>query len=243
MAFFQETRPAREPFLRAPASVIVLIGILAAAHVARILAPVALQDTILNLLALDPIIYSTAALHALGVAAPGLLQRLLPPLGHIFLHANFTHLAFNCLWLLVFGPVVARRYGTVLFYVFFLLCGLAGAAAFVGFEWGQNVGAIGASGAISGLMAAGIRMLRMREPWLLGATMPLLSLRSSQVVSFTAVWLVVNLVTGLIGLGPTGTLQAIAWQDHLGGYLAGLLLAGPFDLYFGPARRLRGRGA
>ena len=243
MAFFQETRPTREPFLRAPASVVVLIGILAAAHVARILAPAALQDTILNLFALDPVIYSPAAMNELGAAAPGLLDRVLPPPGHIFLHANVTHLAFNCLWLLVFGPVVARRYGTLVFYVFFLVCGLAGAAAFVALEWGRNVGAIGASGAISGLMAASIRMLRMREPWLLGATLPLLPLRSSQVVSFTAVWLVVNLVTGLIGLGPTGTLQAIAWQDHLGGYLAGLLLAGPFDIYFGPMRRLRGRAA
>ena len=243
MAFFQETRPAREPFLRVPASVVVLIGILAAAHVARVLAPTAVQDAILNTFALDPVVYSTQALHALGVARPDLLDLLLPPLGHVFLHANFTHLAFNCLWLLVFGPVVARRYGTLVFYAFFLVCGLAGAAAFVGLEWGRNVGAIGASGAISGLMAASIRMLRMREPWLLGATLPLLPLRSSQVVMFSVVWFTVNLVTGIIGIGPTGTIEAIAWQDHLGGYLAGLLLAGPFDFYFGPARRLRSRAA
>ncbi len=43
---------------------------------------------------------------------------------------------------------------------------------------------------------------------------------------FSAVWLAVNLITGIVGLGPTGILQPIAWQDHLGGYLAGLLLAG-----------------
>ncbi|MEI9991780.1 MAG: rhomboid family intramembrane serine protease [Rhizomicrobium sp.] len=243
MAFFQETRPTREPFLRVPASVLVLIGVLVLAHVARVLAPAAVSDAVLNLFALDPVIYSASALKALGAQMPSLIELLVPPLGHVFLHANFTHLAFNCVWLLVFGPVVARRYGLVMFYVFFFLCGLAGAAAFVGIEWGQNVGAIGASGAISGLMGASIRMLRVREPWLLGATLPLMPLRSSQVLVFSAVWLVVNLVTGIIGIGPTGTLQAIAWQDHLGGYLAGLLLAGPFDVYFGPLRRLRGRGA
>jgi membrane associated rhomboid family serine protease len=241
MAFFQETRPAREPFLRAPTSVVILIGILAAAHVARLLAPASSQDAILNEFALDPVVYSATALQALGASMPNLIDLVVPPVSHIFLHANFTHLAFNCLWLLVFGPVVARRYGAPMFYVFFILCGLAGAAAFVALDWGENVGAIGASGAISGLMAASIRMLRMREPWLLGATMPLLPLNSRQVLSFSAIWLLVNLVTGIIGIGPTGTLQAIAWQDHLGGYLAGLLLAGPFDVFFGPARR--GRGA
>ena len=243
MAFFQETRPTREPFLRAPASVVILIGLLALAHVARVLAPAALQDSILDYFSLDPVVYSAKALKALGVPAPGLFALLVPPFSHIFLHANFTHLAFNCVWLLVFGPVVAKRFGTVAFYVFFFVCGLAGAAMFVALEWGQVVGAIGASGAISGLMGASIRMLRVREPWLLGATLPLMPLLSNQVLVFSAVWLVVNLVTGLIGLTPMGGLQPIAWQDHLGGYMAGLLLAGPFDELFGPARRLRGRDA
>lgn len=243
MAFFQETRPTREPFLRAPASVVVLIGVLVVAHVARVLAPAAVQDAILNDYALDPVVYSAKALAALGAATPSLFARLVPPFSYTFLHANFTHLAFNCLWLLVFGPVVARRYGAPAFYVFFFLCGLAGAACFVGLDWGQNIGAIGASGAISGLMGASIRMLRVREPWLIGATLPLAPLLSNQVLMFSAVWLAVNLITGIVGLGPTGILQPIAWQDHLGGYLAGLLLAGPFDEFFGPARRLRGRGA
>ena len=53
---------------------------------------------------------------------------------------------------------------------------------------------------------------------------------SRQIVIFTAIWLAINLVAGLtgFGLGP-GELGQIAWQAHVGGYLAGLLLAGPFD--------------
>jgi len=243
MAFFQETRPAREPFLRAPTSVVVLIGLLALAHVARVLAPAAWSDWALDTFALRPVLYSASALKALGAATPSLFDRIAPLFGHMFVHENFTHLAFNCIWLLVFGPVVARRFGTLGFYVFFLICGLAGAACFVAMDWGQLDGAVGASGAISGLMGAGIRMIRVREPWLMGATLPLMPLASSQVVAFSAIWLAVNFVTGIVGIGPTGTLQAIAWQAHLGGYLAGLLLAGPFDEYFGPARRLRSSAA
>ena len=233
MAFFQEERPAREPFLRAPPVVVVLIGVLAAAHALRVLGPARIADAMAEYGVLTPIVYSSSHLQALGIAAVDPLHQVLPPLGHLFLHADLTHLAINSVWLLAFGPVVARRFGAFGFLGFFVLCGLAGAAAFVAIEWGQNVGAIGASGAISGLMAAAIRMLQRWSPWPGRAAYPLAPLLSPQVLGITAVWMALNLVSGLIGLGPGGTFQAIAWQDHLGGFVAGLLLAGPFDRYFG----------
>jgi len=231
MAFFQETRPAREPFLRAPASVLILIGLLVAAHLWRIFGSEPMA--ILERYALDPAVYSNA-LHASGASHPSLWALLIPPFSHMFLHASLTHLGFNCIWLLVFGSVVGRRFGAVGFYLFFIVCGLAGAAAFVLMDWGDSAGAIGASGAISGLMGAGIRMLRLREPWLQGATLPLVPLNSNQVLLYSVLWLIVNFAMGIIGIGPTGEAESIAWQAHVGGYLAGLLLAGPFDLYFGP---------
>ena len=52
---------------------------------------------------------------------------------------------------------------------------------------------------------------------------------SRQVLGFSAVWTVMNIVVGLWGLGMVPAGQAIAWQAHLGGYFAGLLLAGVFD--------------
>jgi membrane associated rhomboid family serine protease len=226
-----EEPPPREPALRAPASVLVLIGLIVVAHAARVLSP--MSDAIVNRYALDPIVYSAATLKAIGAAAPGWFDLVVPPLSHIFLHAGLLHLAVNSVWLLAFGPVVARRFGAVGFYLFFLACGLGGAIGFVALDWGQDVGAIGASGAISGLMAAAIRMMRLRGP-----DEPLEPLLSSQVLIFTAIWLATNLAAGLTGLGATGPGETIAWQDHLGGYIAGLLLAGPFDHLFG-YRRVR----
>lgn len=231
MAFFQESRPAREPFLRAPASVLILIGVLVAAHIWRVFSPEPMA--ILEQYALNPAVYAQA-LKSSGAAHPSLSALLIPPFGHMFLHANVTHLAFNCIWLLVFGAVVGRRFGALGFYIFFFVCGLAGAATFVLMDWGDSTGAIGASGAISGLMGAGIRMLRIREPWLQGATLPLMPLNSSQVMLYSVLWLLMNLAFGMIGIGPMGEAESIAWQAHVGGYLAGLLLSGPFDLYFGP---------
>lgn len=225
---FQEDPPAREPFLRVPASVVGLIGVLALAHVARILSPN--PDAIADAWALYPAAYALPA---------GPVLRLATPFTHMFLHADWTHLIVNSVWLLAFGPVVARRFGGPAFIVFFLLCGLGGAALFVAMDWGLPVGAIGASGAISGLMGAAIRMMDIRQPYLNVATQPLLPLFSRQVLMFSAVWLVVNLLTALLGLGLIGPGQEIAWQDHMGGYLAGLVLAGPFERYVGHAARIR----
>jgi membrane associated rhomboid family serine protease len=54
-------------------------------------------------------------------------------------------------------------------------------------------------------------------------------LSSRQVLGFSAVWVVMNLAVGTLGLGLVPQGQQIAWQAHVGGYFAGLLLAGLFD--------------
>jgi membrane associated rhomboid family serine protease len=154
----------------------------------------------------------------------------------MFLHADFVHLAVNCVWLLAFGPIVARRYRTVLFLLFFAVCGVAGAATYLAFDWGSPAGVIGASGAISGLMAAGIRMY----PWPGSPpARPMAPIFSSPVLLFTGFWLGTNLLFGILGLGAGGEIQQIAWQAHLGGYFVGLALAGRFEALHGrrPAKK------
>ena len=220
MAFLQSA-PPREPFLHAPASVLWLIAALVLAHVARILVPAALSDEILMQYAFVPERYTD------GLAAAGVFSLAAPFVSYMFLHANFTHLTVNCIWLLAFGPIVARRYGTGLFLLFFTICGVTGAATYLAFNWGSPSGVIGASGAISGLMAAGIRMY----PWS-GLTQgrSMAPIFSSPVLLFSGFWIGANLLAGLTGFGAVGELQQIAWQAHLGGYLTGLFLAGGFDL-------------
>lgn len=219
MSFLKSEEP-REPFLRAPASVLLLIGALALAHIARIMAPTQLSDDILYRYAFIP------ARYAVGGPADGLFALTVPFISHIFLHANFTHLAVNSLWLLAFGPVVARRFGAGLFFLFFALCGIAGAAAYLALNWASPAGVIGASGAISGLMAAGIRLFPWSGTVLSKGPAPIFS---SPVLLFTGVWFVTNLVFGLTGFGSGGEIQQIAWQAHVGGFVAGLLLTGLFD--------------
>lgn len=216
MAFLQ-SQPPREPFLHAPASVLWLIAFIVAAHVARVLSPEPVSDAILLHYGFVPARY---------VQGGSLLPLLIPFVSYNFLHADFVHLGVNCLWLLVFGPVVARRYGGALFLGFFLICGITGAAAYLALNWGSPDGVIGASGAISGLMGAAIRML----PWPGAArTRPLAPIFSRPVLLFSAFWVFTNFLIGITGFGAMGEIHQVAWQAHLGGYVAGLLLAGVFD--------------
>jgi membrane associated rhomboid family serine protease len=55
------------------------------------------------------------------------------------------------------------------------------------------------------------------------------ALFSRRILLWSAIWLAVNFVAGILGLGAGPGVQLIAWQAHIGGYLAGLLLVGPFD--------------
>ncbi len=223
MAFLQ-SGPAREPFLKAPASVLCLIVALVAAHVGRMLVPAALSDRIVIDYGFVPLRY------AAGAVDPGtLVQRAVPFVSYMFLHADATHLAVNCLWLLAFGPVVARRFGATLFLLFFLLCGVASALTYLAFNWQSAAAVIGASGAISGLMAAGIRMLRMPGVFAAKGTAGLAPILSRQVLVFSALWIGVNLLFGLTGLSMGGEVRQIAWEAHLGGYVVGLVFAGMFD--------------
>ena len=143
------------------------------------------------------------------------------------LHADLTHLAINSLWLLAFGPVVARRFGGALFLVFFVLCGVAGAATYLAFNWGSPDPVVGASGAISGLMAAAIRLLPTVNPQP-GKLLPILS---RPTLLFALTWMGMNVIAGVTGMGVGGQTALIAWQAHMGGFIAGMLLAGLFDRF------------
>jgi membrane associated rhomboid family serine protease len=160
-----------------------------------------------------------------------LWDRVIPFVSYIGLHSDFTHLGINLLWLLAFGPVVARRFGTARFLVFFLICGVAGALAHLAANWGSEMPVIGASAAISGLMAAGVRLMPVRGPY---GQMPandqaVVSFWNPRLLAFSAVWLVINAVVGITGMGADGQVRVIAWEAHMGGYVAGYLLTGPFS--------------
>jgi membrane associated rhomboid family serine protease len=223
---------ARQPIFRAPMVVLLLIAVLVLAHVARTLVTPELSLAWINQFAFIPARYSPAFLSRHGVDPGTWLEQAVPFVSYMGLHDDYTHVAINSLWLLAFGPIVARRFGATLFLLFFVLCGIAGAVTHLAFNWGSPEPVIGASAAISGLMAAGLRLLPTVRP--AGMPLPgghgLLPILSQTIVIFTLIWVGINIVVGLAGLGFADAGQ-IAWQAHLGGYAAGLFLCGLFDRF------------
>jgi membrane associated rhomboid family serine protease len=138
----------------------------------------------------------------------------------MFLHGNWPHVLINSVWLLAFGPVVARRFGSALFLGFFIICGVMGAAAHLAVYWGSAAPVIGASAGISGLMAAGFRMLPFGPPQ--AEAPPLAPILSSQILVWSLIWTIINVGAGVTGLGGgPGVDNVVAWVAHLGGYFAG----------------------
>jgi membrane associated rhomboid family serine protease len=228
MAFFQDTRPSREPFLNAPPTVLWLIGVMVLAHVVRITIPEQLSHDIIRDYALIPARYA-GAFGESGFGPAALLAQIVPFVSYTFLHADFGHVGINSLWLLAFGPSVARRLGTPRFLGYFFLCGVGAALAHLAANWGSPMPVIGASGAVAGLMAAGIRILYGTRRRVFDPAAGLAPILSRRVMVFTAIWVVVNTVVGVTGLGLGEGVTLIAWVAHLGGYFTGLFTIGLFD--------------
>ena len=223
MAFLQDNRPSRAPLLNAPPIVLWLIGLLLATHALRVFLAGSLPDDILVAYSLTPARYAAALAQAMP--ADGAIGVVVPLITYMFLHADFTHVGINSLWLLVFGPIVARRLGTLRFLLFFLVCGVAAALVHVVVYWGSPMQVVGASGAVSGLMAAGMRLLYGR---MFGGADGLAPIFSKPILGFSTVWIIVNVVSGILRIGVSDDLTLIAWVAHLGGFFAGLILIGPF---------------
>lgn len=229
---FPEEGP--QPFLRLPWPVSAVASILLAVQLAMSFASPATASRIMIEYGFVPARYSPGFLAAHNIDAGSLLERTLPFVTYIFLHANWTHVVVNTLWLLAFGPVVARRFGAWRFFAFFVVCGIAGAVLHLLLNWQALDPVIGASAAISGLMAAAFRLIgRDGGPGI--SPEPPAPLFSRRIVLWSAIWIVLNIVAGLTGIGAGPGLHLIAWQAHLGGFVAGLLLTGPFD----PLNRLK----
>jgi len=232
-------KPPSEPILNVPAVVSVTVGALVLVHAVRTLLLTPDQDfNFLLEFAFIPARYSQASLEALPGGWGAYVWTFVT---HAFIHADVVHLGVNIAWLLPFGSAVARRFGPIRFLALFAVASAAGAFAHLFTHWDEPVALIGASGGISGLMAAAIRFVFVRggplhlwgrrdfEAYQVPAASLLDSLRDARVLAFLAVWFGLNLLFGTGTVEMAGVGQTIAWQAHIGGFAAGLFLFKFFD--------------
>jgi membrane associated rhomboid family serine protease len=158
--------------------------------------------------------------HALGtgdIAVPPELTILTS----MFLHGGILHLAGNMLYLWIFGNNVEDSFGHFRFLLFYLVCGAGAALAMAYIDPTSRIPMIGASGAISGVLAAYVLLYpRARVTVIvpLGIILWPFSITAMWVVGF---WFLLQLISaGMADPAQPGT----AWWAHVGGFAAGLLL-------------------
>jgi len=233
----------REPLFNIPSVIVGLLAVLALVHAVRMYLLTDEQDMELLLtFAFIPSRYDTSVVLG-GVLPGGFGAQLWTFVTYAFIHADWTHYGVNAVWLLPFGSAVARRFGAPRFLLFFAATAAAGAAMHLATHAGEEMPVIGASAAISGTMAAAMRFAFQRGGPLSFRrngdasdyrvpAIPLSGvLRDPRVLAFLAVWFGINILFGLGSLPITGvgSDQVVAWQAHIGGFLAGLLLFSWFD--------------
>ena len=158
-------------------------------------------------------------------------------LTYALLHADIYHLGSNSIWLLIFSTPLARRLGAARYLLLLAGSAIAGAAAVWALHYGELLLVVGASGAVSAALAAAIPVMfapgfRMGQshhidyPRLV-VLQPGQLFRNRNAIVFALVFLVITLLTGAT-MAMTGTAyleeRNIAWEAHLGGFIAGLVL-------------------
>jgi membrane associated rhomboid family serine protease len=220
-AMVNEAAPRQPFFNRQPPIVVGLGGTILLAHLARVFGSNDLSLWLADQFAVVPAAYE------------GSFETWNWPalFGHVFLHADFMHLAFNlALFFAVSRRVVERLDatggGAWRFLVLFFLCGFFAALSFIAVNAGSTNGMIGASGAVCGVFSA--MLMSVRWDWRE-------SIRDPQVLQLGAGFLIANVALAFV-IAQFGVLP-IAWEAHLGGFVAGVLL---FPLLAPKAARVQG---
>lgn len=234
-----EAGPARQPVFLVPGVVTALVGLMWAIHIGSSL--VLDSDGLANLRIWFGFI--PFRLTASELLPGGAWPLLWTGFTHAFLHVDFMHLIVNSAWLAVFGTPVARRYGIGSTLAVFLLGALAGAALHTVHhltDVNQFSILIGASGGVSALTGAALRFVFQPvivkrdsdtgEPVIMGRRTATFAELFKNVRSrvFIIFWVGGNLVIGFAPL-IMGVDVPIAWDAHIGGFVAGLMLPALFD--------------
>ena len=233
----ENAQPApREPVFLLPGSVTAVIGVFVAIHLASTV--VLNQDGLMQLMfwfAFQParIVYASSDP---SIAVPLIWQ----PFSHALLHGGWDHLLINSAWFAIFATPVARRYGAGPMLAIFFVSAAAGAALFAATSLYSGAYLIGASGGVAGLTGAAVRFIfqpvivaqhpETGQRVIVGRKLASLGdlMRDSRARMFVLIWVVLNAAVPLLPL-LTGQQIGVAWQAHLGGFAAGILMVGLFE--------------
>ena len=160
-----------------------------------------------------------ARIPAFFAGNTGFEVAFLPFLTSMFLHSGLAHIGGNMLFLWIFGDNIEDFFGHLPYLLFYLVCGLGAGLLHVLFNLSSTVPALGASGAISGVMGA-YMLLYPRARVL---TLVFIFLVPIPAVIILGYWFLLQFLAGISALGASAS-GGVAWWAHTGGFLLGMLL-------------------
>lgn len=201
-----------QPIFNAPPVTLVVVLAIVAMFILLQVLPAALQ------LAMTFSVVPNRFAYALSIGSPmSVMGEATTLVTHALIHTDLVHMAMNAGFLLAFGSFCERALGRDRYILLLLGSAAGGGLVQIAVDWGVPLIMYGASGAVSGCMGGMVRV--MLRP---GANPQ----RRRFALSFVAVLFAVNLIFGMIGPSLMGVSGEIAWEAHIGGFVAGFLIAG-----------------
>ena len=146
---------------------------------------------------------------------------LLTILTSMFMHSGFMHIAGNMLFLWIFGDNVEDYFGHIPYLLFYFACGIGSGLAHIIFNYNSPLPALGASGAISGVMGAYI-VLYPRARVLTLVFVFFIPIPAFIILGY---WFLLQFLAGVTSVGAVAT-GGVAWWAHIGGFIMGMVITG-----------------
>lgn len=148
----------------------------------------------------------------------------LPLVSGMFLHGSWLHLLGNVWFMWLFADNVEDRLGHFRFFIFYILSGAAAMLFHLIFNLGSPVPAIGASGAIAGVMGAYFILFPRAKITTFFLILIIPVFINIPAVIFLLAWFIMQLYSGAINSFAGGIGEGVAWWAHIGGFLSGMFL-------------------
>lgn len=178
--------------------------------------------------AFEAFVVANAFVPARFLASPFSPREWVTVLTAMFMHAGWLHIGGNMLYLWIFGNNIEDRLGPWRFLGFYLACGLVATVAQLVAAPGATVPNLGASGAVAGVLAAYLLLFPRARVVTAIFIFFIIELAAIPAWLIIIVWFVIQLGQGLGSLGQaTANTGGVAYFAHIGGFVAGLLLALP----------------
>jgi membrane associated rhomboid family serine protease len=141
-----------------------------------------------------------------------------------YLHAGWSHLIGNMLYLWIFGNNVEDNMGPGRFFAFYTLCGVIATLAQIAAAPQSTLPGIGASGAVAGVLGAYLLLYPQARIEVLVPLFILFTTFTVPAVFVLVGWFLIQFFNGLASLNVIAQTGGVAWWAHIGGFVAGMIL-------------------